>query len=246
MIELNRNPLQTFPKAINLLPKLQYADFSGTSITTITYDKDIFNQNVKQMHFYMMPNLKIIDDCAFCNFPNLKELSFLENPKFSYIHENAFGASSLQQALSLETLVLRSCNLSTIPQKLLNWKTVTKLNVGNNPYVCNCSLTWIIDELKSIEMSKKFVHFGYLEQDLQCYYPDELRGVLIQNATEEDFCGKGNESTLNIFFLFFIITILLLFMCAIGIQILKSRFWNPKHENDLYPLQRDFHNETKF
>uniref|UniRef100_A0A914PAA4 Uncharacterized protein n=1 Tax=Panagrolaimus davidi TaxID=227884 RepID=A0A914PAA4_9BILA len=142
------NPLLTFPKSIRFTKNLKYLNLDETQITSL--NNTGLNENPKLEKLYLTKTaLKFIDDCAFCNYPNLKNLQIYQNYNLTFIHENAFGYAYNGTSPALESFSIEYCNLKTIPENLLNWNKIAKFGLGNNPFICNCSMAWLINDILS-------------------------------------------------------------------------------------------------
>uniref|UniRef100_A0A914PN44 Uncharacterized protein n=1 Tax=Panagrolaimus davidi TaxID=227884 RepID=A0A914PN44_9BILA len=174
---ISYNPLISFPTQIYVLENLKYLSLHYTNIQILNNTGLNFTSNLEKLHITSTP-LTMIDDCAFCGFPNLKELLLYKNSHLSYIHENAFGYAYNATSPPLETFSLEFCNLSTIPEDLLNWNNISKFALGRNPFFCNCSMAWLINDLLSPTHSVNLTNivpklYRYSWQipivDYQCY-----------------------------------------------------------------------------
>uniref|UniRef100_A0AC35FU40 LRRCT domain-containing protein n=1 Tax=Panagrolaimus sp. PS1159 TaxID=55785 RepID=A0AC35FU40_9BILA len=125
----------------------------------------------------------------FSNLMELKDLSLYGNP--NYIHENAFGyAYNKSSPPPLESFSVEYCNLSTIPEELLNWHNVKKIGLGGNPFICNCSMAWLINDLVSPTHSMNLQNIattGYGSSDFQCSGPYGLKGISFAHLSK-NFC----------------------------------------------------------
>uniref|UniRef100_A0A914QIR1 LRRCT domain-containing protein n=1 Tax=Panagrolaimus davidi TaxID=227884 RepID=A0A914QIR1_9BILA len=188
---LSGNPLTTFPSAINSLLKLQFFEISNTKIAVLKNRGINLNKNLKYLHGYFT-KIERIENCAFCNFPNLKEIVFDFNNALSFIDENAFGFAHSHLKPSLEKFSLFGCNLTALPENLLNWTSLKHFAASDNPFICNCSMNWLIKFIKEKSDPTKPSHY-------KCSNPSEFKEKSFLELPET-FCNKylANSTTLNL------------------------------------------------
>uniref|UniRef100_A0A914P7W3 Uncharacterized protein n=1 Tax=Panagrolaimus davidi TaxID=227884 RepID=A0A914P7W3_9BILA len=145
-LKLKNNGLFSLPKSFYTLKNLRHLDLSISEISSLN-KTELSNFTKLETFNLTHSNLERIEDCTFCDKPNLKNVMLYGNEKLSYIHENAFG--NLNGTTSLESFSVEFCNLSMIPENLLNWQNLKEFGLGNNPFICNCSMTWLIDDILS-------------------------------------------------------------------------------------------------
>uniref|UniRef100_A0AC34G245 Uncharacterized protein n=1 Tax=Panagrolaimus sp. ES5 TaxID=591445 RepID=A0AC34G245_9BILA len=133
-LRLSGNKFLSVPTAINVLTNLKVFRFIMTHIKTL--DKNSFNSNVKleRLSMAVSYNLKSIEDCTFCNNPNLKAIDFGMSSELSYIHENAFGAISNGVTPKIKEFDVEGCNISVLHEKLLDWENVKMLAITDTPF----------------------------------------------------------------------------------------------------------------
>uniref|UniRef100_A0A914XYK7 Uncharacterized protein n=1 Tax=Panagrolaimus superbus TaxID=310955 RepID=A0A914XYK7_9BILA len=189
---LTDNFLSTFPKALNAVSgSLEYLNLGhNPNITILKNDGFKIFKNLTSLDAYST-NLERIEDCAFCNFPNLKEVDLSESKKLSYIHENAFGAISNEKPIQIGTFLIGSCNISSLSEKLLDWKNVSIIDILYNPITCNCSMAWLINDFNAttpmyVNKLRTFEWRPY-KAELRCTNPPELKGEHLYKLSG-DFC----------------------------------------------------------
>uniref|UniRef100_A0A914XW39 LRRCT domain-containing protein n=1 Tax=Panagrolaimus superbus TaxID=310955 RepID=A0A914XW39_9BILA len=146
---LNVNAFTSIPIAIHFLPNLKILMLGINDFRTLKKNSFESNVQLERLSFVGCQKLQTIEDCAFCHLPNLKSARFYFNPILSYIHENAFGAISDGNVPEIKEFNIEYCNISVLPENLFDWKKVEKLQIGHNPFACNCSMAWLFNDLLS-------------------------------------------------------------------------------------------------
>lgn len=148
-LDLQGNPLTTIPTAILNIPNLVNLDLSSTEIFDINTDAFSTKNNISTFTLTSMNKLFMVGDCAFCGLSNLETLNLYSNKHLSTIHENAFGIVDGERALQkLKGLWISMCNFTSLPEKLYDWEKLEHLSIRTNPFVCDCSMAWLINNPK--------------------------------------------------------------------------------------------------
>uniref|UniRef100_A0A914YVW9 Uncharacterized protein n=1 Tax=Panagrolaimus superbus TaxID=310955 RepID=A0A914YVW9_9BILA len=148
-LNLQGNPLTSIPTAIINIPYLIELDLSETDISDINTVAFSTKNNLSSLRLNFMKKLFAIDDCAFCGLPNLEKLYLFSNKHLKTIDENAFGAVKGERRLQkLNGLWLSRCSFTTLPENLYDWQVLESLTVSGNPFVCDCSMAWLINNPK--------------------------------------------------------------------------------------------------
>uniref|UniRef100_A0A914QP42 LRRCT domain-containing protein n=1 Tax=Panagrolaimus davidi TaxID=227884 RepID=A0A914QP42_9BILA len=188
-LSLRNNPITAIPKAINAIPNLEALDLSGTEITEFNTDKITSDHNLTEIRVTNAKFLYTISECAFCGLPNLKIVDLSNNTQLYNINENAFGAienkkDSKYVIATLKEFDINNCNFSALPEKLLDWTKIEKLNVYGNPFKCDCDLAWLVND--------KNIHF---DTNPKCAEPATLKGIVFSNVTNFVCEGKTSASS---------------------------------------------------
>lgn len=137
-------------------------------------------------------NISVIRDGAFQSLlrlsllevsrcPNLKELSSLAISRSSNLHTIKLSYNTqlkhlpqefLSPLLRLHTLEMRANGFETLAKSSLPWSSLETLDLRDNPFVCNCSLSWLLQTLKSSNSSLSVT-------DVICDAPENLHGILL-------------------------------------------------------------------
>ena len=94
-------------------------------------------------------DLRSVEDCAFCNLTNLKTVDLNRNFHLSFIDENAFGFTSNGTSPAVEHFGIAHCNIPAVSERLLDWKNLATVAFLGNAFACDCSMDWLINDVKS-------------------------------------------------------------------------------------------------
>uniref|UniRef100_A0A914PZ12 Uncharacterized protein n=1 Tax=Panagrolaimus davidi TaxID=227884 RepID=A0A914PZ12_9BILA len=253
-LKLYNNELFLLPKSFYSLKNLRHLDLIVSAISSL--NKTQLSNFTKLETFNLThSNLERIEDCTFCDKPNLKNVMLYGNEKLSYIHENAFGNLNNNGIQSLETFSLEFCNLSMIPENLLNWQDLKEFGLGNNPFICNCSMTWLINDILSPTHSinlKSFIseqHQSFSvdykmqnpeENGFKCFGPLALKNIPFSHISQKLCSNKSNEKPKIIYFkenvsiitvIFVLAACAFTFMLGIFIAPIVRRFYQSKKQD---------------
>ena len=177
------------PTALNLLPNLRYLDISHSEIESLTNEGLINFEKMEEVDFGSMWTLTQIDDCAFCSFPNLKKVDISSNYNLQSIHANAFGNLDGRNLSSLEIFNADNCNLTMIPENLLDWNSIKEIQISQNPFICDCSMAWLINDFSNPipQYVQKLHVYGYPDDKIICQGPEKFK-----DRTFKEISGKLN------------------------------------------------------
>ncbi|GIY10198.1 protein toll [Caerostris darwini] len=174
-LNLSRNSLGTIEAgSFKALSKLQSLDLSFTGIKQL-------NKSVQQMFqleelIIDSSSLTSIDKDDLIGLNSLQDLSVKNNNLIS-VYE------ALQKLTNLTSLDISGNKLETLTSDSLqsNEKYLGNLKeiwMANNPWTCDCRLSWLLDRLKSGGLS--------LEDDPICHTPSNLQGKAIHSLNLTD------------------------------------------------------------
>ncbi|CAK9797738.1 Slit homolog 3 protein [Anthophora quadrimaculata] len=190
-LNISGNMLSTFPNI--LFESLQILDISDNNLTRIpeaicvknfpliiqlTVSKNpirnlVFHSELKLKSFIAsyMSMLETIDKDTLANlkapWKDCINLTISNNNMLSFIHENAL------EHMNLCSLDLSNNQLSYVAQNLTTHgdiSTTHNINLQGNPFKCNCSLQWMLDDL----MPKLYSSQPSLLNNLRCAWPPQI------------------------------------------------------------------------
>jgi hypothetical protein len=163
-----------------LPPQLRRLELSGNPIRAFTAHSLSHFYSMTELVMEDMPFLSDIGEYSLYGLPNLKVLSLEGSKNLSSFNHFAFGVNVVvnETDLALSVLNLRGCNLHTLNSSLLTiFEDLDELHLDGNPFNCDCEVHWV----KSLET----------ETNLECYRPEEFRGMLLSAINENDLnCTK--------------------------------------------------------
>ncbi|XP_046382291.1 uncharacterized protein LOC124153236 [Ischnura elegans] len=147
------------------------------------------------LHFLSVSETKSLTKVtaeAFDGLLMLKTLHLRENVHLSRLPDEGFLRQVRQNKKWTITEVDLSYNtLERISKDFLPWQEVKVVDLQGNPWNCNCSLQWMLDELTP-HLHKENSSFLY---DLRCAKPARLRGhrfVRWMGHSDGVFCGRSS------------------------------------------------------
>ncbi|KAJ8666869.1 hypothetical protein QAD02_008531 [Eretmocerus hayati] len=171
-LDLSYNDFTNIPSTLSEdnYPALKKLVFSGNKMTEIKFLSGL------KIEYLIMQDMSLLGSIHADSFQKLRinegdciNLTVTNNPNLSAINETAFDN------LNICFLDLRHNNLSQLQPNILSSGFKAKLGVdlAGNPFHCNCSLQWMLDDLipwlYSVNRS--------LLNDLRCATPGIHQGV---------------------------------------------------------------------
>jgi hypothetical protein len=174
---LGQTDLLDLFKLVDNLQVRHTLDFTLTGITEIPDNAFSLNTHINNIYVQHNPNLKRVGKYAFAFLPNILDVTFQSNPLLSVIDAHAFEFTSIhpvQLDLAFNQLTETSFNplafgtagkapqevllpanqLKSVPEAVFRQhmggeKGIQKLQLHQNPIVCDCKVKWLIDDNQS-------------------------------------------------------------------------------------------------
>lgn len=214
-LRLDYNSFSRVPtESFQVLSELTQLDISGNKIADISTSAFEGLYNLQQLKIQRCPQLRSVGINGFSGLFALEVLSLSENPQLDYIDRFAFESSS-----KLSQVQLNGNNLVTLDANLLDWKSLSVLDIQQNPWRCDCQLRWVFDSLES--SAAEFT------ENLRCSQPEEFQSRQIVTLSPSELsCGNANGlSPLQLSIIFTGVSLFLLSVLAILIIRFHQRLW---------------------
>ncbi|XP_059051563.1 leucine-rich repeat-containing G-protein coupled receptor 5-like [Achroia grisella] len=198
-LDLAYNMIVDIPRTLNseIFPNLKTLRLDGNPIRSI-YFKNIIA--LKTLLMNDLESLTVVEDKSFSNVMgredivmNGQETTVVGSRCFSLYLSNCKSLQEIRtgafDGTSLCMLDISKNNLTNIPRDLLDWSSVSEgVNLQMNPWHCNCSLEWMLDEL----LARMYDKYPTLLLDMRCGSPQGFKGLRLvhwYNWTEEPLCN---------------------------------------------------------
>lgn len=177
-LNLQYNNIQSFPKAISSLEKLEELNIGGNLITRLSTKDLRTSYRLKKLTLSYSEMFSKIDEDAFAANLDLEEVVMEFNMQLENLPMNLFGGLPNLRHVSLKGNGIRHLDPHLLPVEMLDSFDVTK-----NPLECNCDLLWLWQHLQQ----DVFYHNSSM---VRCAGPSRLQGELLRNLDESDLdCG---------------------------------------------------------
>lgn len=182
---LSGNQLEEVPSlALSRLKFISVLDLSDNLIVEVNAADFDNMESLEELYLNTLNHLMYIHDGAFHSLKHMKIFSCSFNPKLDSIHPGAFrGIATVplphsnytghihQSTWNLQEVILRQNALSSLVEELLPWEKIRYIDLGENPWNCDCRLKW----MKTVRWN--------LQKSLQCAAPRTLRSRAIDNVS---------------------------------------------------------------
>lgn len=170
-LTLDYNTLKEVPShALQPLHTLQYLSISRNKIRIIDTASFDGLENLLTLEVSRSPNLEEVEPGALDGCSRLQSLTLSHNPRLKALPPGLFS-----HLTDLSNLDLRANGLESLPEEEVPWRSLRRLEVRDNPLVCNCSLRWLAVLLREVNTT-------LTSRDLQCASPDKLRGLYLSRS----------------------------------------------------------------
>ncbi|XP_018307779.1 internalin-I [Mycetomoellerius zeteki] len=205
-LDVSFNNLTIIPETISIknFPSLRIFKVNGNHLKDIKIRSEL---NLEIFEVKFMETLEKIDKETFLMLKEKKNgcinITISSNKKLNMIKENVF------QHMNICSLDLSNNCFTHLPSKLFNINVYNKnisnlkylINLQGNPFICNCSLQWMLNEL----VPKLYIMNPSLLEDLRCAEPPALankRMIHWYKWKGEVFCDEfshfAEKMTVNI------------------------------------------------
>lgn len=230
---LNGNQFKTVPNsALQSAPSLSFLDMSSTNLEVIQYEDFVGLKSLRELRLEGIHSLRRIGINAFSDLSNLRSFVCKHCYQLTEIDSKSFTNNITGEPLRLVNLILRHNSLQTLSEEMLFWKSLHLIDLGANPWICDCNMKWLAElPIKDQLMETK------------CHKPHRLSGHLIKSLSGEDFVCQTllvGDSLLILILIFIILTTLALTSVAflfIRNQWCKNGFYIPFKKEKLNYLK---------
>ncbi|XP_023955290.2 leucine-rich repeat neuronal protein 2-like [Bicyclus anynana] len=139
-------------------------------------------RKLQELHMCNMEQLTRIGPGALAGLQTVQRLHISFNPQLRSVHPRALArADDIGETYDwplVKELYLQSNNLSEIDSRFLSrWDLLEKIDVSNNPYLCDCSTQWMVDMLVPVVEHKRV----NASEKMVCQEPVEMRGYTMKH-----------------------------------------------------------------
>lgn len=167
-LSLSGNSLDEVPThSLAFLPALEFLSLSRNMIREVKPGAFRAQGYLTTLEVSRNPQLEVMSSEALSGCARLRVLTLSHNPLLKHLPTGLF--TSLE---NLHTLDLRANCLESLAEAEVPWSSLQRLDLRDNPLVCNCSLGWLARLVRSANTS-------ITSPDLQCAAPDELKGLYL-------------------------------------------------------------------
>ncbi|XP_057378517.1 leucine-rich repeat neuronal protein 1-like [Daphnia carinata] len=178
MLILAGNQFTTVPEELQHAIHLEYFNFNNNPIKSL--DANSF-QGLSQLKHLNMSSMRSLEWIAANTFTPLTSMTHLWcsfNPLLKEIDPGAFSnMAEIDGTLRLSEFHFRGNNLRKLPIDLLPWASLEQVDVGENPFTCDCNVGWVVAELLPFISEKT----PELTTTLRCAEPEDYKDVLLDS-----------------------------------------------------------------
>ncbi|KAJ2943319.1 hypothetical protein O0L34_g12124 [Tuta absoluta] len=156
-LDLSNNLLTAVPQELEETKNLVYLNLNQNPIVELDMRSEDYPgfptlKKLQELHMCNMESLKRVGPNALGGLQNLNKLHMSFNPALSEIDPKALARADDNGENNvwppIKELYLQSNNLSEIDSRLVSrWDLVQKVDVSDNPFLCDCTTQWMVDVL---------------------------------------------------------------------------------------------------
>ncbi|KAH8328574.1 hypothetical protein KR067_011060, partial [Drosophila pandora] len=239
------NEFRSLPDGLEYAQNLIHLVLNENPIENLVGDNVFPNMtSLKYLSMSFMPKLYKIGPGAFSELQNLTELILSDNKFLNEIDELAFsknvtGGPYLDYP-PLEHFFLNNCNLTVLPKPLLvRWDKVKVLDLQYNPWRCDSSNDYLINELIGHVNKTNSI----LAKNVKCAFPDELKDVTVLRVADEHLVQTPGASLVWIGLL---VVLLIVIPTVVAAYAIKKRGCFGRFRRSDSVANRALYNRTSF
>lgn len=184
-LDLSGNGFNEVPfRGLHRLGQLGHLDLGRNPITVIKPYSFYNLTSLRSLSLKYMGDLTTIEAHAFSDVTSLKSVDISFCPRLTIIDKRAFIYNGSDGKIEVDEFYARQTALKTLPESLLHWDYVTKVDFAENDWKCDCKLEWMPHIVKR----------DVIDGKLRCGSPKELEGRLIAKLNSADMTCAGSVS----------------------------------------------------
>nr|XP_026483458.1 leucine-rich repeat neuronal protein 3-like [Vanessa tameamea]XP_026483459.1 leucine-rich repeat neuronal protein 3-like [Vanessa tameamea] len=186
-LDISDNKLTSIPQELDETKNLKFLNLNQNPIVKLDMSSEDYPgfprlRKLQELHMCNMQSLKSIGAGALAGLENLQTLHLSFNPKLSFIDPKALARpDDIGETYDwplVKELYLQSNNLSEVDSRLLSrWDLLSKVDVSNNPFLCDCSTQWMVDMLVPLVEAKA----NNASEKMVCEEPVEMKGYTMKH-----------------------------------------------------------------
>lgn len=161
------------------LHRLEELHFGRNSVRDLAEDNFRALENLRRLYIVRSEHLDSIDERTFRQCLQLEQVVLEENRRLRYLSPATF--TNLRQ---LTRVSLRANGFESFHPDLLPWNQLSTFDLRDNPIVCNCSVIWLWDLLRSLDHTGNWTN-------VRCHSPTHLSGELLRTLSHYDLDCDG-------------------------------------------------------